>query len=278
MHGLQGSSANYVQFGPTRGLGFLLSDAGYDVWLGNSRGNHYSRNHTTLNPIVDSQQFFNFSWHEMGFYDLSASIDYILKLTDNDDLFYVGTSQGTTIFLSLVTSRPEYNDKIKLASLLAPAALMGNRTDFLGVICKYIDRIDNIIQKYKWYEFPLVEQIRTWGPSFCTDPQNANLCESIYALKIGSEEDAEFNKDFIPMVLTNSPSNSATKQYIHYGQNIKNGGFAHFDYGSEGNLLAYGVEIPPEYDLTKVTAPVAVYYARNDQLIPYNVFFFNKFG
>ena len=46
-----------------------MAKAGYDVWLGNQRGNKYSRQHKYLNPDVD-EAYWKFSWTEMG--DLDA--------------------------------------------------------------------------------------------------------------------------------------------------------------------------------------------------------------
>lgn len=103
--------------------GFILADEGYDVWLGNSRGNCYSRNHTTFDADTDSE-FWDFSWHEVGIYDLPSTIDYILNVTGKESLYYAGYSQGSTIMYVMCSMKPEYNAKIKLYVHLAPIAFM----------------------------------------------------------------------------------------------------------------------------------------------------------
>lgn len=97
----------------------LLSDAGYDVWVGNYRGNAVSPHvHTHMSP--NTYAFWNFSWHELGLHDLPAMVDYVLSQTGHADLHYIGHSMGSTGMMVLLSSRPEYNRKIRLASFLAP--------------------------------------------------------------------------------------------------------------------------------------------------------------
>lgn len=91
----------------------------------NARGTYPSRGHISLNPNKH-KSYWSFSWHEIGIYDLSASIDRILSITNFTKLNYIGFSQGVTSFLALTSTRPEYNDKIIEANLLGPAAFMKN--------------------------------------------------------------------------------------------------------------------------------------------------------
>lgn len=95
------------------------------MWLTNVRGNVYSRRHATLNPNVEFGSFWEFSWYEIGIYDNPAVIDRILAVTCCQKLYYVGFSQGTTSLLVMLSERPEYNEKIRMASLLAPVAYIG---------------------------------------------------------------------------------------------------------------------------------------------------------
>ena len=56
---------------------FVASEAGYDVWLGNLRGNKYCHGHETLDFNKDAKDFYNFDIEHHSSLDLVAMIDYI---------------------------------------------------------------------------------------------------------------------------------------------------------------------------------------------------------
>lgn len=130
-HGLFSCSDCFLLNGPDNALAYNLADAGYDVWLGNARGNLYSRSNTKIS--VNHPYFWRFSWHEIAVIDMAETIDFILKVTGQSKLHYAGHSQGTTVYFVLMSTRPEYNEKIKTAHMLAPVAFMGNVTSGLIV-------------------------------------------------------------------------------------------------------------------------------------------------
>lgn len=104
-----------------------------DVWLANVRGNRYGLKHKTCNWT--DIKFWNFCWTEIGKYDITAIIDYILTKINQKSIYYIGHSQGTTAYTVAVTERPEYNKKIKCAVFFSPVIFMQwTRSFFLKVM------------------------------------------------------------------------------------------------------------------------------------------------
>ena len=69
-HGLTSSSDMWVAHKPDLAVAFQLAKSGYDVWLGNNRGNKYSRKSLNCDPNSQAKTFFEFSFDELGKYDL----------------------------------------------------------------------------------------------------------------------------------------------------------------------------------------------------------------
>ena len=102
-HGLFGSAADWVIGSPflwsnngakwSNNLAFALhlTDR-YDVWLGNVRGNGYSRGHISIS--WNDPKYWEFSTLDhSALYDTSAMLDYVINVTSVKKVGYVGYSQ-----------------------------------------------------------------------------------------------------------------------------------------------------------------------------------------
>lgn len=77
-HGINDDGHCFFLGGDELGLGNLLAQNGFDVWVGNTRGSKYSREHKTLD--VKSKEFWEFSFMQMGEYDVPANLAYVRKV------------------------------------------------------------------------------------------------------------------------------------------------------------------------------------------------------
>uniref|UniRef100_A0A8C3BYY0 Partial AB-hydrolase lipase domain-containing protein n=1 Tax=Cairina moschata TaxID=8855 RepID=A0A8C3BYY0_CAIMO len=119
-HGTFADCTYWISNLPRNSLGFILADVGYDVWLGNSRGNTWSSKHKTLKPC--QKEFWQFSFHEIGIYDLPAELDFIMNKTGQKDVYYVGHSEGSTAGFVAFSTYPELAQRVKVFFALGPVA------------------------------------------------------------------------------------------------------------------------------------------------------------
>ncbi|XP_059055703.1 lipase 3-like [Achroia grisella] len=264
MHGLFGGADDFVIAGQKSSLAYLLANDGYDVWLGNARGNKYSRRHISLQP--SEAVFWDFSWHEIGSYDLPAMIDYSLHKTNKRSLYYIGHSQGTTTFFVMGSQRPEYNKKVALMIALSPNAYMTEvKSPFVRLFAPGTPLIHAVLKIFGVYEIPsdnvLMRILRTLVCGL--GPLSEILCNNVLMLSVGVGF-TELNATNLPVIFGHEPCGAAVKQVAHYGQEFVSGEFQQYDYGSEMNLQKYGSEVPPNYPLERLTAPVSLFYSDSD--------------
>jgi lysosomal acid lipase/cholesteryl ester hydrolase len=108
---------------PAESLPYILADHGYEVWLGNNRGNGVSMGHIQYTP--NDPQFWDFTWSDMASYDLPAQVSHVLGATNQSKLSYIGHSEGTIQAFAALIEQPALADQLHLYVALAPVAYVG---------------------------------------------------------------------------------------------------------------------------------------------------------
>ncbi|XP_047507878.1 lipase 3-like [Pieris napi] len=266
-HGLLGSSADWIIPGPDKALPYILSEAGYDVWLANVRGNTYSKAHVSLN--TDTFEFWNFTFHEVSQHDLPAVIDYIMDLKGWDaKINYIGHSMGTTVLFAMLSTKTHYNKVLRAGFALAPVAYMTDIKSPIHLLAKYSDNIEYLFKLLGANEFLPPNAVLRWLSKHACEINKLEeaICENSMFVICGHDE-GQFNKSLLPLILSHDPAGASTKTLVHYAQEIRTAGrFQQFDYGPDGNLKQYGSPSPPEYPIHKITLPIALISSQNDWL------------
>ncbi|XP_070157969.1 uncharacterized protein [Polyergus mexicanus] len=259
-HGLFCSSAFWVMLGKGKALAYLLADQGYDVWLGNFRGNTYSRAHISLSP--SNSTFWDFSFNELGIYDLPTMITFITNMRSQPLHTYIGHSMGSTSFYVMATKRPEIARIVRMVISLAPTVFM----NYTKSPIRYLTFLKDykIIMQFFFHKFLLSNYVRLFLKYVCNQNISRKICSNVMFMIWGYSE--QFNHTLLPVIINHLPAGGSFDTLVHYTQGFQSGKFRQYDYGSTKNLLIYNSVEPPDYDLTNITVPIALFYSSGDTL------------
>ncbi|XP_017075180.2 LOW QUALITY PROTEIN: lipase 3-like [Drosophila eugracilis] len=258
------SSASWVQFGPSTGLAYLLYQKGYDVWMLNTRGNIYSQEHNEKR--IGDSSYWDFSFHDIGQYDIPAAIDYILAKTNRLDLQYIGHSQGSTAFYVMCSERPEYAAKVKLMQSLSPAVFVRNAiSPALKFLSGFKGGLNTVFSLLGGYKITLHNKlIDMFRKNICS----ANLVTSricaIFEFVVCGFNWRNFNQTLSAIVEGHASQGGSAKQIYHYAQMLGRSIFQRYDYGLILNRIRYKSNYPPSYNLSQVSGKVAIHYGEGD--------------
>ncbi|XP_034994244.1 lysosomal acid lipase/cholesteryl ester hydrolase-like [Zootoca vivipara] len=261
-HGLLVDAANWFQNLPHNSLAFMLADAGYDVWLGNSRGNNWSRRHHILSPR--SPKFWEFSFDQMAKYDLPAAIDYVLQKTGQEQLFYIGHSQGTTMAFIAFSTNPKLAAKIKLYIALGPVATVKHaRTPLAKLSLLHEVQIKAMFGMKEF--LPKTFFGSSIAAEFCSRNLLAPICGNLLFILCGFNE-KNLNLSRVDVYAAQAPSGTSVQNMIHWKQSVLSGKLQAYDYGLFDNLARYNKVQPPEYNIRDMNVTTIVWSGGNDWL------------
>uniref|UniRef100_A0A8C5T9Q0 Lipase n=1 Tax=Malurus cyaneus samueli TaxID=2593467 RepID=A0A8C5T9Q0_9PASS len=236
-HAFLGDATHWITNLPNNSLGFLLADAGCDVWLGNSRGNTWSMKHKTLKP--SQKEFWQYSFDEMGKYDIPAELYFIMNKTGQKDIYYIGHSEGSTTGFIAFSTYPELAKQVKVFFALGPVTSCSHATSPLFSLINLPEPLIKVLF-CKWTPLILETQFL---PSFIM-PQNCVSVFTKFLLSLQSRIDT---------IVGHSPAGTSVQNIMHWRQSSIHSG-----------LLPVLQTAPPEYKIEEIKIPTAVWSGGQD--------------
>ncbi|KAG6837801.1 hypothetical protein H0H93_016169 [Arthromyces matolae] len=250
-----------------RALPFVLAERGYDVWLGNNRGNKYSKKSIHNNP--NSTAFWDFSIDDFAWHDIPDSVEYILDITKSSKLSYIGFSQGTAQAFAALSIHPRLNEKINvfiaLAPALSPAGLANPIVDGLmkaspTLLFLFFGRKAILSSATMWQSIvypPIFAKVISTSLVFLFNWRSLNISRA--------QRIAAFAHLY---------SLASVKSVVHWFQIMRNGAFQMYDddtppvFQVRSAVSAYH---PARFPTKNIAAPIVLMYGDIDSLVDIDV-------
>ncbi|XP_054263771.1 gastric triacylglycerol lipase-like [Macrosteles quadrilineatus] len=277
-----------------KSLVYHLFNNGYDVWVGNARGTQFSQKHEHFD--TNSAEYWNFSFHEMGKFDLPAVIQYITDTTGKSKVHYIGHSMGTTMFLVMGSLLPENLVLVDTVTFLAPVAVPKHLTAASSTlkwnIANFIAKTLPMIGVPKHGEQPWIAKFQhnvcdsdTFYGALCRflsgTPKYEEIVEKRERRVIDENSSSEsgeievvhtvvpasmFDRTSAENVIEYSYQGTSWKTYRHFLQIIKAGRFQEFDYGQDNPNVYDGKTKPYEYKIRNINKRIYLLSGKLDTI------------
>lgn len=274
MHGFLTTGMDWVAQPTTSdSLPYMLSDSGFDVWIGNNRGNIFSVSNTKMD--INTEEFWDaVDVDTMAALDVPSIFDYVLAATKAPKLDWVGHSQGGGVMIFALAKNASLKDRLGTAALLAPGVHMAHlKVPLLKWMSKA--RIDEYWHK-SGFDIPTIETHNKYfpGPGFSkvmelfVGDTPLNLCHptllkpwastelcndlgKIMGISVGHASNLDWRT--MADAYRYDPGGASFHLVMHWAQRIRNDTLNEFDWGKNNSQHYNGSTTPPLYDLSKIT-------------------------
>eukprot|EP01114_Cavostelium_apophysatum_P021654 TRINITY_DN761_c0_g1_i1.p1 TRINITY_DN761_c0_g1~~TRINITY_DN761_c0_g1_i1.p1 ORF type:complete len:428 (+),score=105.59 TRINITY_DN761_c0_g1_i1:91-1374(+) len=259
-HGFMQNSESFIVRGPAKSLPYQLVEAGYDVWLGNNRGNKYSYKHLQYSP--KDNEFWDFCIDDFALSDVPAMLGYVLVSTGSKSLSYVGFSQGTAQAFAAFSVNHQLAEKVNLFVALAPATRVKQLNNPM-VAALTTSRPDLVFLLFG--KKALLSEALFWRRVL---PSNLFILMIDTCLKFlfgwCAEELDPLEK---PILYSHIYSYSSVKTLVHWFQITRMKRFQMFDgHIAPRDSRQYPSYLLPSYQLGKIKCPIAIFHGGKDTI------------
>ncbi|KAI8801748.1 Alpha/Beta hydrolase protein, partial [Cladochytrium replicatum] len=240
-----------------KNLAFVLAEAGYDVWLGNTRGNKYSSKH--LKYKRGEEAYWDFSMDTLALFDMPAAVNYIIKTAGVPTLSYIGFSQGTAQGFSSLSLKRDLNKKVNIFIALAPA------TKPKGLENKFINSLISAHPEVIYLLFGrkvLLSSTHFWS-SILSPRTYAAVIDACMWFLFGWTSQCIDHKNIVYRHLY---SYTSVKTVVHWFQIMRVKRFQMYDENPTMIANASTGHVVPRYPTEHIQTPVALFYGGKDTL------------